>query len=115
MKKGKIFGAAALAGLSAVAGLVAYKLNKDKKTFTKEKWSCDVNKRYKMVDSLISDGDLVGKSRSEIIDLLGVNGLRSNTGEAIEYYLAAENEEDVKILILEFDEDDKVTRCTACV
>jgi len=115
MKKGKVFGAAALAGLSAIAGVVAYKLNKEKKTFTKEKWSSDVNKRYKMVDSLISEGGLVGKSRSEIIDLLGVNGLRSNTGESIEYYLASESEEDVKILILEFDEEDKVVRCTACV
>lgn len=115
MKKSKIFGAAAVAGFSALAGFAAYKLNKEKKSFTKEKWSSDVNKRYKMVDSLISEGGLVGKTRSEIIDLLGVNGLRSNTAESIEYYLAAENGEEVKILILEFDEDDKVSRCTACV
>ena len=115
MKKSKLFGAAAVAGLSALAGIAAYKLNKEKKSFTKEKWSSDVNKRYRMVDSLISEGGLVGKTRSEIIDLLGVNGLRSNTADSIEYYLASENDEEIKILILEFDEDDKVTHCTACV
>ena len=115
MKKGKIFSAAAVAGLSALAGLAVYKMNKEKKSFTKEKWSSDVNKRYKMVDSLISEGGLVGKSRSDIIDLLGVNGLRSNTGDSIEYFLSPETDEEVKLLVLEFDENDVVIRCTACV
>lgn len=115
MKKSKLFGAAALAGISALAGFAAYKINKQKKTFSKEKWSSDVNKRFKMVDSLISEGELIGKSRSQIIDLLGVNGMRSNTGDSIEYYLASENDEEVKILILEFDENDTVINCTACV
>ena len=115
MKKGKVLGAAVVAGISALAGYAAYKINKQQKTFTKEKWSTDVNRRYKMVDSLISDGELIGKSRSDIIDLLGVNGMRSNTGDSIEYYLASENDEEVKILILEFDENDTVVNCTACV
>ena len=115
MKKRSVLGAAAFAGISALAGFAVYKMNKEKKTFTTEKWSCDVNKRYKMVDSLISEGGLVGKSRSEIIDLLGVNGLRCNTADSIEYFLAPETEEEVKILVLEFDENDMVVRCTACV
>ncbi len=115
MKKGKIFSAAAVAGISALAGFAMYKMNKEKKAFTKEKWSSDVNKRYKMVDSLISEGGLTGKTRSEIIDLLGVNGLRCNTADSIEYFLAPETDEEVKILVLEFDENDTVVRCTACV
>ena len=36
MKKSKLFGAAALAGISALAGFAAYKINKQKKTFSKE-------------------------------------------------------------------------------
>lgn len=115
MKKRSIFGAAAAAGLSALAGFAAYKLNKSTKEFTSEKWNSSVNKRYKMVDSLISDGGLIGKKRSEVIDLLGINGLRANTKESMEYYLASESEDDLKILILDLDEDDTVIKCTACV
>lgn len=114
-KKNGILGAAIVAGVSAIAGYAAYRINKEQKTFSGEKWNSDVNKRYRMVDSLIRDGGLVGKTRSEVIDLLGINGLRSNTSEAMEYYLAPQNGEEVKILILEFDENDTVESCTACV
>ena len=115
MKKRSILGAAAAAGLSALAGFAAYKMNKSTKEFTREKWNSSVNKRYRMVDSLISDGGLIGKKRSEVIDLLGINGLRANTRDSLEYYLASENDEDLKILILDIDEDDTVVKCTACV
>ena len=115
MKKRSILGAAAAAGFSAIAGFTAYKLNKSKKTFTQEKWNSNVNSRYKMVDSLISDGGLIGKKRSEVIDLLGINGLRANTKDSLEYYLASESDEDLKILILDIDEDNTVVKCTACV
>ena len=113
-KKNGLLGAAIIAGVSAIAGFAAYKINKEQKSFTSEKWNSDVNKRYRMVDSLIRDGGLVGKTRTEIIEVLGINGLRSNTKESMEYYIAPQNDE-VKILILEFDENDVVVNCTACV
>jgi len=114
-KKNGFLGAAIVAGVSAIAGFTAYKINKEQKSFTAEKWNSDVNKRYRMVDSLIRDGGLLGKTRAEVIDLLGINGLRSNTKDSMEYYLAPQNGEQVKILILEFDEEDTVVNCTACV
>lgn len=114
-KKNGFLGAAIVAGVSAIAGFAAYKINKEQKSFTAEKWNSDVNKRYRMVDSLIRDGGLLGKTRAEVIDLLGINGLRSNTKDSMEYYLAPQNGEEIKILILEFDEEDTVVNCTACV
>lgn len=115
MKKRGIFGAVAAAGISVAAVIAAYKMNQNKKVFTREKWNDSVNKRYKMADSLISDGGLIGKKRSEIIDLLGINGLRSNTKDSMEYYLGSESEDELKILILDFDEEDTVINCTACL
>ena len=114
MKKKGFLTTAIMAGVTAVAGAAIYKVNRDQKMFSKEKWNNDVSKRYKMADNLVRSEELIGLSRSEIIELLGVNGLRSNTNESIEYYLGLETDEP-KLLILDFNEEDKVTKCTACL
>ena len=114
MKKNGFLKAILMAGAPAAAGAVIYKINKDQKTFSKEKWDGDVSKRYRMADDLIRSENLVGMERAEVIELLGVNGLRCNTVETMEYYLALETEEP-KLLILDFDEEDKVVNCTACL
>ena len=46
--------------------------------------------------------------------MLGVNGLKSNTKESMEYFLN-EDEENPKLLIIEFDENELVKNVTACV
>jgi len=114
VKKKGFLTTAVMAGVTAIAGAALYKINKDQKTFSKEKWDNDVSKRYKMADHLIRSEELVGMEREKVLALLGINGLRSNTKEAIEYYLALETEEP-KLLILDFDEEEKVTKCTACL
>ena len=114
MKKNGFLKAVLMAGATAAAGAVIYKINKDQKTFSKEKWDGDVSKRYKMADDLIRSEELIGMEREKVIELLGVNGLRSNTSESMEYYLGLETEEP-KLLILDFDEEDKIVKCTACL
>ena len=114
MKKNNLITTAIMTGVTAVAGLALYKYNKDRKTFSKEKWDLDVSKRYLMADNLVRSEALIGKERNEITELLGVNGLRCNTNESIEYYLSSDMEEP-KLLILDFDEENKVKKCTACL
>ena len=114
MKKKNILATALITGTAAALGAVFYKIDKENKKFTKEKWDEDISKRYKMADDLIRSGNLLGALREDVINLLGINGLRSNTKEAIEYYLSIDTD-CPKLLILEFDEEDKVTNCTACI
>ncbi len=114
MKKNGFLKAVLMAGATAAAGAVIYKINKDQKIFSKEKWDSDVSKRYKMADDLIRSEELIGMEREKVIELLGINGLRSNTNESMEYYLGLETEEP-KLLILDFDEEDKIVKCTACL
>ncbi|MBQ4109515.1 MAG: hypothetical protein IJC74_01400 [Clostridia bacterium] len=116
MKKiNKLFTTGVIAGLSAAAGAVVYTINKNKKVFSREKWNVDVENRFRMSDSLIREGEIIGMDRQEVIDFLGINGLKSNTKDTMEYYLSAEDIEQPKILIIDFDEDNKVINCTACV
>lgn len=114
MKKRGFFIASAVAAVSAAAGAVAFKFNKERRTFTKEKWDRDVANRYKMADSLIRDHIVIGMTRNEVIELLGINGIKNNKKESMEYYIGLETEQP-KILIIDFDEEDKVQKCTACV
>ena len=113
MKKKGLLTTVVMAGVAA-AGAVVYKMNKERKLFSKEKWNNDVSKRYLMADNLIRSEQLIGMERKNVIELLGINGLRSNTTESIEYYLSLETEEP-KLLILDFDEDDKVCNAVVCV
>ena len=114
-KMNKLFATGVVAGLSAAAGAALYVVNKNKKTFSKDKWNIDVSKRFRMADSLIRDGGIIGMDRQEVIDFLGINGLRSNTKDSMEYFLSSEEAEQPKILIIDFDEDNKAINCTACI
>ena len=57
---------------------------------------------------------LLGKTKDEVLSILGVNGLKSNTAESMEYYLSQDTE-NPKLLIIEFNEEEKVANVTACV
>ena len=113
MKK-KLVTTTILAGITAAAGAVLYKMNKDQKKFTTEKWDTDISKRFKMADSLIRSEVLIGKKREDVLSILGINGLKSNSKDTIEYYLNLDSDEP-KLLIINFDEEEKVTGVTACV
>ncbi len=114
MKKKGFFIASAIAAASAAAGAVVYQFNKERKTFTKEKWDRDISNRHRMADSLIRDYIVIGMARDEVIELLGINGIKNNTKNSMEYYIGLETEQP-KILIIDFDDEDKVQKCTACV
>lgn len=113
MKK-KLFTTTLIAGATAAAGALIYKFTREQKNFTCDKWDVDINKRYRMADSLIKSDALMGKDKNEVLSILGVNGLKSNTADTMEYYLS-EDTENPKILIITFDEEEKVSNVTACV
>ena len=113
MKK-KFLTTTLIAGACAMAGAIIYKMNKDSKNFSCDRWDIDIARRYKMADSLIRSEALNGKTKKEVLSILGVNGLKSNTGASMEYYLN-QDEENPKLLIIEFDEDETVTNVAACI
>ena len=113
MKK-KFLTTTLIAGAAAAAGAIIYKITKEQKTFTCDKWDVDINKGYRMADSLIKSDALMGKTKDEVLSILGVNGLKSNTAESMEYYLSQDTE-NPKLLIIEFNEEEKVANVTACV
>ncbi len=43
------------------------------KDFDKEKWATDKEKRYEMTESIIDDKILIGKTKPEVVALLGTN------------------------------------------
>lgn len=113
-KKKNFISAALITGVTAGVGALAYKLRKDQKTFTVEKWNSDISKRYRMVDNLIRTENLIGKTREEIVSYLGINGLRRNEESTMEYYLSLDTEEP-KLLIIELSEEEKAVNCYACI
>lgn len=113
MKK-KFFTTTLIAGTAAALGAFAYKMAKDNMKFNCDRWDIDIKKRYRMADSLIRSEALFGKDKKEVLSILGINGLKSNAGDTMEYYLN-EDTENPKLLIIEFDEDEKVKNVTACV
>lgn len=113
MKK-KFLTTTLIAGAAATLGAYIYKMAKDNMKFSCDRWDIDIKKRYRMADSLIRSEVLFGKDKKEVLSILGVNGLKSNNNDTMEYYLS-EDTENPKLLIIEFDEDEKVKNVTACV
>lgn len=113
MKK-KLLTTTIIAGVAAVAGAVIYKVVKDQKTFSCDKWDIDIKKRYRMADNLIRSNTLIGKSKNEVLQILGINGLKSNNDDTMEYYLSQDTE-NPKLLIVSFDDEEKVIDVSACV
>ncbi|MBE7029481.1 MAG: hypothetical protein E7405_04455 [Ruminococcaceae bacterium] len=114
MKKKSFITSTIIAGIAAVAGAVVYKVAKDQMTFSCDRWDIDIAKRYRMADNLIRSEALIGKEKDEVLSILGINGLKSNTDDSMEYYLNQDTE-NPKLLIIQFGEDGKVTSATACV
>lgn len=57
----------------------------DKESFTTQKWKSDEDHRYKIVDDLINSNLVDGKSRNQIIELLGEPCDYNEDGGYIEY------------------------------
>lgn len=54
--------------------------------FSKEKWKAEPTRRYKMVDDLIESQILKGKSKEEVILMLGYPNLRSDNDNDVFAY-----------------------------
>ncbi len=113
MKK-KLLTTGIIAGAAAVCGALIYKYTREQIIFSCDRWDVDINKRFRMADNLIKSNALADLSKDEVLSLLGVNGLKSNTKDCMEYFLN-EDEENPKLLIIDFGEDGLVSNVTACV
>jgi hypothetical protein len=81
--------------------------------FNKAKWATDIEKRYEMTDDLVDNEQLTGKTKDEIIELLG---LEDNTQQSNQwtYYIGFRPRlfsVDPDILVIEF-KNGKVFKCT---
>jgi hypothetical protein len=81
--------------------------------FDKTKWAADIEKRYEMTDDLVDNEKLTGKTKDEIIELLG---LEDNTQQSNQwtYYIGFRPRlfsVDPDILVIEF-KNGKVFKCS---
>lgn len=80
--------------------------------FEKEKWMTDIEKRYEMADDLVDNEKLIGKTKKEIIELLGQEENNPEGSHWI-YYIGCKPSLigiDPDILEIEF-KGDKVVKC----
>jgi hypothetical protein len=83
-----------------------------KRNFDKDKWRADVETRYEMTDDLVDNQKLIGKTREEVSELLGENGVNPN-GLRWTYYIGFKPgliRIDPDVLEIEF-KDDRVSAC----
>jgi hypothetical protein len=80
--------------------------------FEKEKWRTDIEKRYEMTDDLVDNEKLIGKTKEEIIELLGQeeNNLDSSLWTYYIGYKPSIIGIDPDVFEIEF-KDDKVIKC----
>ena len=57
-----------------------------KEEFSKEKWDNNIEKRYVMSKDIMKNKILIGKTKDEVIELLG-DGFREHNEKHISYYL----------------------------
>ena len=55
-------------GITLVSSLAIYRYNRN---FTQKKWLTNEEERYKIVDDMLTENEIVGMSESEIVKLLG--------------------------------------------
>ncbi|MGG3927064.1 outer membrane protein assembly factor BamE [Metabacillus fastidiosus] len=91
-------------------------VNEYKSMFTTEKWLNNISGRVYMVDDLLNDYDLNGKTKKEVTNLLGTPTETEyfKTENNIVYYLGDERgliSIDSEWLVIEFDDSEKVKKC----
>ncbi|WP_369900159.1 hypothetical protein [Bacillus manliponensis] len=90
-------------------------INEKNSRFDVERWAKHEDKRVLMVDHLLEEHQLVGKKRSEVVELLGKGEApEGSTHNEVRYYLGASIDSfipiDVETLVISFDENDKVIK-----
>lgn len=90
-------------------------INEKNSKFDVERWAKDEDKRVLMIDNLLEEHQLVGKTRNEIVELLGKGEIpEGSTHNEVRYYLGASLHSffpiDIETLLISFDENDKVVK-----
>ncbi|WP_179377379.1 hypothetical protein [Winogradskyella wichelsiae] len=65
--------------IGLVMAFFSYLFYEPQYDFKKERWFADKNARFEMRDDLVNSGILIGKSKSEIIDLIGKSESNDST------------------------------------
>lgn len=101
--------------LLLLACLFLLGVNESKSRFSTERWLKDHEERTDMVDDLLTERRLIGKTEKEVIALLGppTDTEYFSAEDAIVYYLGAERgfiSIDSEWLLLWYDDSDKVVK-----
>lgn len=96
--------------------LILIGVNERDSKFDVERWAKDADNRGLMVEHLLAEYELVGKTRKDIVELLGEGEYQEeNTYNEIRYYLGTSRESfipiDPALLVITFDENNKVVKC----
>jgi outer membrane protein assembly factor BamE (lipoprotein component of BamABCDE complex) len=95
--------------------LINMGINHSKFEFTKEKWLSQNENRIYLVDDMMHEFNLVGKSKTEVINFLGepTDTEYFKTPDNVVYYLGPERGPfsiDSEWLVIIFDKNNKVTK-----
>ncbi|MED4531245.1 outer membrane protein assembly factor BamE domain-containing protein [Metabacillus fastidiosus] len=104
-----------LGSLPLLICIIMLTVNEYKSMFTTEKWLNNISGRVYMVDDLLNDYDLNGKTKKEVTNLLGTPTETEyfKTENNIVYYLGDERgliSIDSEWLVIEFDDNEKVKK-----
>ncbi|MDQ0227374.1 hypothetical protein [Metabacillus niabensis] len=111
--KNKLKHIAMIGSIPTIVCMVMLGINEYKSSFNTNRWLTSLSERVYMVDNLLSTFDLKGKTKSEVIELLGAP---TDTGyfktkTNIVYYLGNERgliSIDSEWLVIDFDEGERV-------
>ena len=111
--KNKLKHIAMIGSIPTIVCMVMLGINEYKSSFNTNRWLTSLSERVYMVDNLLSTYDLKGKTKSEVIELLGAP---TDTGyfktkTNIVYYLGNERgliSIDSEWLVIDFDEGERV-------
>ncbi|MFS0879629.1 hypothetical protein [Metabacillus niabensis] len=111
--KNKLKHIAMIGSIPTIVCMVMLGINEYKSSFKTNRWLTSLSERVYMVDNLLSTYDLKGKTKSEVIELLGAP---TDTGyfktkTNIVYYLGNERgliSIDSEWLVIDFDEGERV-------
>lgn len=95
-------------------------VNDKNSKFNAERWAKDEENRGRMAEHLLEEHNLVGKTREDIVGLLGEEDYyEEGTNNEMIYYLGTSPKSfipvDTAILVISFNENNKVIKCNVQV
>ena len=97
--------------VALIVGWISYARYYPERAFDKEVWKTEVETRYELTDDLIDNKKLIGKTKEEIIELLGQEGV-SMDSSLWTYYIGFKRGSGIDPDVLEIEfKNGKVAKC----